>query len=303
MLSCPAKNLLQWRFRSLNKIHTMSTLTLLSNQKLFDGQHHQYQHASNTTHCTMTFSVYLPPQADENNKVPALYFLSGLTCTDENFSVKSGAQRWAAKHGIALIMPDTSPRGDEVPDDLEDDYAFGQGAGFYVNATQKPWNKHFNMYDYVVSELPGLIEQNLPISDVKSIFGHSMGGHGALMIALRNSSAYKSVSAFSPIVNPVETPWGQKAFYNYLGDHLPTWLQYDACHLVTQGNNQLPMLIDQGLDDQFLETELLTDNFIEAADSVGYQATINKHEGYNHSYFFITSFIESHLAFHAKHLC
>jgi len=280
----------------------MSTLSLLSSQKLFNGQHNQYQHPSSANNCTMTFSVYLPPQASSDNKVPALYFLSGLTCTDENFSVKAGAQQWAAKHGIALIMPDTSPRGEDVPDDLDDDYAFGQGAGFYVNATQKPWNTHFNMYDYVVSELPAMIEANLPITDVKSIFGHSMGGHGALVIALRNSDAYRSVSAFSPIVNPVETPWGQKAFFNYLGDHLPTWQQYDACYLVAQGNNQLPMLIDQGLDDQFLEEELLTDNFIEATAQADYQATINKHPGYNHSYFFIVSFIESHISFHAEHL-
>lgn len=280
----------------------MSNLTLLSTQKLFDGQHQQYQHESQVNNCVMTFSIYLPPQASATHKVPALYFLSGLTCTDENFSVKSGAQQWAAKHGIALIMPDTSPRGDEVPDDLEDDYAFGQGAGFYVNATQKPWNKHFNMYDYVVSELPTLIEATLPVTDVKSIFGHSMGGHGALIVALRNSKNYRSVSAFSPIVNPVETPWGQKAFYNYLGDHLPTWLQYDACHLVGLGDNQLPMLIDQGLDDQFLDEELLTNNFVEACASANYQATINQHQGYNHSYFFIASFIESHIAFHAKHM-
>jgi len=280
----------------------MPTLDLISSQKLFDGQHNQYQHQSIVNNCLMTFSVYLPPGASADNKVPALYFLSGLTCTDENFSVKAGAQQWAAKHGIALIMPDTSPRGEDVPDDLEDDYAFGQGAGFYVNATQKPWSTHFNMYDYVVSELPKLLESTLPINDVKSIFGHSMGGHGALIIALRNSNNYRSVSAFSPIVNPVETPWGQKAFFNYLGDHLPTWLQYDACHLVTQGNNQLPMLIDQGLDDQFLEEELLTDNFITAIDECGYQATVNTHAGYNHSYFFIASFIESHIAFHAKHL-
>ncbi|MDP2560348.1 S-formylglutathione hydrolase [Psychrobium sp. 1_MG-2023] len=280
----------------------MSNITLLSSQKLFNGTHNQYQHQSETTNCPMTFSVYLPPEANNENKVPALYFLSGLTCTDENFSVKAGAQQYAAKHGIALIMPDTSPRGEGVPDDLEDDYAFGQGAGFYVNATQKPWNKHFKMYDYVVAELPKLIESELPVSEVKSIFGHSMGGHGALVIALRNAKNYRSVSAFSPITNPIETPWGQKALYNYLGDHLPQWLQYDACHLVAQGNNQLPMLIDQGLDDQFLEEELLLDNFISATDDAGYEVTINQHEGYNHSYFFITTFIESHLDFHAKYL-
>lgn len=280
----------------------MSELELVSSQKLFDGAHNQYQHQSVVNNCLMTFSVFLPPQASPENKVPVLYFLSGLTCTDENFSVKAGAQQWAAKHGIALVMPDTSPRGEDVPDDLEDDYAFGQGAGFYVNATQKPWKTHFNMYDYVVSELPKLIENNLPVNDKKSIFGHSMGGHGALIVALRNAKAYQSVSAFSPITNPIETPWGQKAFFNYLGDHLNSWLAYDACHLIKEGNNQLPMLIDQGLDDDFLEEELLTDNLIEAVKKADYQATINYREGYNHSYFFIASFIESHIEFHAKHL-
>lgn len=280
----------------------MSTLNLLSAQKLFEGTHNQYQHQSVVNNCTMTFSVYLPPQASNNSPVPVLYFLSGLTCTDENFSVKAGAQQWAAKHGIALVMPDTSPRGEDVPDDLEDDYAFGQGAGFYVNATQKPWKTHFNMYDYVVNELPALIEENLPVTDKKSIFGHSMGGHGALVIALRNSTAYHSVSAFSPIVNPIETPWGQKAFFNYLGDHLNAWLPYDTCHLIKQGNNQLPMLVDQGSDDNFLAEELLTDHLIAAVKDADYDATINMRDGYNHSYFFIASFIESHIDFHAKYL-
>ena len=280
----------------------MTTITEVSSQKLFDGQHLQFQHQSAVNNCLMTFSVYLPPQANKDHKVPALYFLSGLTCTDENFAVKAGAQRFAAKHGIALIMPDTSPRGEDVPDDLEDDYAFGQGAGFYVNATQKPWNKHFNMYDYVVSELPSLIEANLPISDVKSIFGHSMGGHGALVIALRNCNNYRSVSAFSPVTNPVETPWGQKAFFNYLGDHLNSWQQYDSCELVSQATQHVPMLIDQGLDDQFLAEELLLENFIAATEQANYPVTIRQHEGYNHSYFFIASFIEQHLDFHAKYL-
>lgn len=280
----------------------MSTLNLLSAQKLFEGTHNQYQHQSVVNNCTMTFSVYLPPQASNDSPVPVLYFLSGLTCTDENFSVKAGAQQWAAKHGIALVMPDTSPRGEDIPDDLEDDYAFGQGAGFYVNATQKPWKTHFNMYDYVVNELPALIEENLPVTDKKSIFGHSMGGHGALVIALRNSTAYQSVSAFSPIVNPIETPWGQKAFFNYLGDHLNAWLPYDTCHLIKQGNNQLPMLVDQGSDDNFLAEELLTDHLIAAVKDADYDATINMRDGYNHSYFFIASFIESHIDFHAKYL-
>ncbi|NRA71785.1 MAG: S-formylglutathione hydrolase [Gammaproteobacteria bacterium] len=280
----------------------MTTITQLSNQKLFNGQHIQFEHQSAVNNCLMTFSVYLPPQASEANKVPALYFLSGLTCTDENFSVKAGAQRFAAEHGIALIMPDTSPRGEAVPDDLDDDYAFGQGAGFYVNATQKPWNKNFNMYDYVVSELPKLIEENLPVNDIKSIFGHSMGGHGALVIALRNATTYRSVSAFSPVTNPIDSPWGQKAFLNYLGDHLASWQQYDSCELVNIATKHVPMLIDQGLDDQFLEEELQLENFIAATNRVNYPCQIRQHAGYNHSYFFINSFIEEHLAFHAKFL-
>ena len=280
----------------------MTTITQLSNQKLFNGQHIQFEHQSAVNNCLMTFSVYLPPQASENNKVPALYFLSGLTCTDENFAVKAGAQRFAAEHGIALIMPDTSPRGEEVPDDLDDDYAFGQGASFYVNATQKPWSQHFNMYDYVGSELPKLVEDNLPISDVKSIFGHSMGGHGALVIALRNANTYRSVSAFSPVTNPIDSPWGQKAFLNYLGDHLASWKQYDSCELVSIATKHVPMLIDQGLDDQFLEEELQLENFVAATNSVNYPCQIRQHAGYNHSYFFINSFIQEHLAFHAKFL-
>jgi len=280
----------------------MTAITQLSSQTLFGGQHIQYQHQSSVNNCLMTFSVYLPPGASADNKVPALYFLSGLTCTDENFSVKAGAQRFAAKHGIALIMPDTSPRGEDVPDDLEDDYAFGQGAGFYVNATEKPWSQHFNMYDYVVSELPKLIEQHLPVTDQKSIFGHSMGGHGALVVALRNMTSYCSVSAFSPITNPIETPWGQKAFFNYLGDYLPGWKQYDSCELIANATGTIPMLIDQGLDDQFLAEELLLENFIAATQDANFPCEIRQHQGYNHSYFFISTFIEDHLAFHAKYL-
>jgi S-formylglutathione hydrolase len=280
----------------------MTTINLLSSQTLFGGRHNQYQHQSNVNNCVMTFSVYLPPQANSDHKVPALYFLSGLTCSDENFSVKAGAQRFAAQHGIALIMPDTSPRGEDVPDDLDNDYAFGQGAGFYVNASQKPWNRNFNMYDYVVSELPSLIENNLPISDVKSIFGHSMGGHGALVIALRNSKKYRSVSAFSPVTNPIETPWGQKAFFNYLGDHLALWKQYDSCELIANATTHLPMLIDQGLDDEFLAEELLLENFIAATQAAKYPCDIRQHPDYNHSYFFINSFIKDHLDFHAPFL-
>ena len=251
----------------------------------------------------MTFSVFLPPGASADNKVPVLYWLSGLTCTDENFSVKAGAQRFAAEHGIALVMPDTSPRGDEVPDDLEGDYAMGKGAGFYLNATQKPWNRHYKMYDYVTMELPRLVEANLPVNDRRAISGHSMGGHGALIIALRQPQRYQSVSAFAPLVNPIEMEVGQNAFYQYLGERLHNWQEYDATHLVSQAKAQLPMLIDQGEADDFIGEDIsLLDNFAAACDEAGYPATIRRQADYNHSYFFVTSFIDEHIAFHAKHL-
>ena len=266
--------------------------------KEFDGWLNRYTHDSTSCQCEMTFSAYLPPQA-ETEKVPAVYWLSGLTCTDDNVRTKAGAQRYAAELGIALIMPDTSPRGDEVPDEPER-YDLGKGAGFYVNATQEPWSKHYNMYDYVTQELPALIEANLPVMPgVRSVTGHSMGGHGALICALKNPDTYSSVSAFSPICNPVNCGWGEGCFGAYLGDNRADWAAYDATTLIASGAKALPMLIDQGLADEFLADQLYPENLEAAAAAQGFPVTVRRHEGYDHSYHFISTFIGEHLKFHA----
>lgn len=279
----------------------MSLLSNLSANKSFGGWHKQYLHSSSVLNCNMRFAIYLPPQA-ETQKVPVLYWLSGLTCTDENFMQKAGAQSIASELGIAIVAPDTSPRGDNVAND--EAYDLGQGAGFYLNATQAPWHKHFHMYDYVVNELPALIEAEFPVTDVRSISGHSMGGHGALMIALRNPERYRSVSAFSPIVNPSQVPWGQKAFSAYLGSDKTAWQQYDSCALMaaSAGSPQLPALVDQGLADDFLPEQLQPQALMKAAEVSGYPLTLNQHLGYDHSYYFIASYIEAHLRFHANWL-
>ena len=276
-------------------------LTKISEQLCFGGKQIRFKHQSAVLHCEMQFSVYLPPQA-ETQAVPALYWLSGLTCTDENFSSKAGAQRVAAELGIALIMPDTSPRGDGVPDDENGAYDFGLGAGFYVNATREPFAKHYQMYDYIVSELPQLLEAELPLSDKRSISGHSMGGHGALVIGLRNPQRYLSISAFSPICNPLNAPWGIKAFTGYLGDDQSQWPQYDASFLLSGAKNPLPLLVDQGTADNFYPEQLRTDRLIAAAAQSDARAEIRLQSGYDHSYYFIASFIEQHLKFHAKYL-
>lgn len=274
----------------------------LATNKSFGGQQHQFRHSSTALSCDMQFSIFLPPQA-KAGKVPALYWLSGLTCTDQNFVTKAGAQQYAAEHGIAIICPDTSPRGENVPDDPEGAWDFGLGAGFYVNATQKPWAKHYRMYDYVVEELPALIGDNFAVdSALTAISGHSMGGHGALTIALKNPHRFKSVSAFSPIVSPLNCPWGQKALGNYIGPDQADWEQYDTCKLIAKGGRQLPMLVDQGKADDFLEQQLKTTLLVKACDAANYTADIRFQEGYDHSYFFIASFIGEHIDFHSKHL-
>ena len=252
----------------------------------------------------MRFSIFLPPQAGAENKVPVLYWLSGLTCTDENFVQKAGAQRIAAELGIAIVCPDTSPRGDDVADDQNQAYDLGLGAGFYVNATQAPWRDHYQMYDYIVDELPALIEEKFPVSNKKSISGHSMGGHGALTIALKNPESYQSVSAFSPIANPINCPWGQKAFTAYLGEDKKLWQQYDASELMLNSSKdkQVPALVEQGLADNFLTEQLKPETLIDASNVSKYPLTIDQHQGYDHSYFFIASFIEKHLRFHEQYL-
>ena len=278
------------------------SIETLSSARSFGGWHRQYSHQSETLGCAMRFAVYLPPQAEEGEKVPVLYWLSGLTCTDENFMQKAGAHRVAAELGVAIVAPDTSPRGEGVPDDPEAAYDFGLGAGFYVNATQAPWNKHYRMYDYVVNELPALIEAEFPVTAKKAISGHSMGGHGALMISLRNPGMFESASAFSPITNPVNAPWGQKAFSNYLGDDVEAWRQYDTCELIKLADSIPPMLVDQGGDDSFLHDQLMPENLVGAVASSGLNFELRMQPGYDHSYYFIASFIEEHLRFHAGHL-
>jgi len=285
----------------MGKILTMNAENISSN-KSFGGWNKQYSHFSDVLACQMRFAIYLPPQASTGEKVPVLYWLSGLTCTDENFMHKAGAQRVAAELGIAIVAPDTSPRGEDVPDDPEAAYDFGLGAGFYVNATQAPWSQHYQMYDYVVKELPALVESVFPVSDQRAISGHSMGGHGALVVALKNTERYVSVSAFSPISNPVNCPWGQKALGNYLGDDRQSWAEYDASELMKASVSQLPALVDQGGADDFLAGELKPEVLEAAAKVSGYPLELRMQEGYDHSYFFIASFIEDHLRFHAANL-
>jgi S-formylglutathione hydrolase len=270
--------------------------------RCFGGRQLRYQHGSDVLGCDMHYSVFLPPQA-EQQPVPVLYWLSGLTCTDENFVTKAGAQRYAAEYGIAIVAPDTSPRGPGVPDDPEGAWDFGLGAGFYVNATEKPWAANYQMYDYIVEELPALVRQSCPVAaDRESISGHSMGGHGALTIAFKNPGRFCSVSAFSPIVAPSQVPWGEKAFSNLIGPDRGKWRHHDACELILAGTRQLPTLVDQGEADDFLEVQLQTHRLEQACIDTGFEATIRRQAGYDHSYFFIASFIGEHLAFHAGNL-
>ena len=272
----------------------------ISMNKSFGGWHKQYSHQSKALNCAMRFAIYLPPQVSNGEKVPVLYWLSGLTCTDENFMQKAAAQRIAAELGIAIVAPDTSPRGEGVADD--ENYDLGQGAGFYVNATQAPWNRHYQMYDYVVNELPQIIEAMFPVSDKRAISGHSMGGHGALTIAMLNPERYRSMSAFSPICNPIKAPWGKKAFTAYLGKDKATWHNYDASELMRKATQFIPAKVDQGGADDFLTEQLKPESLEAAAKVNSYPLELRLHDGYDHSYYFISSFIEEHLRFHAQHL-
>ncbi len=269
--------------------------------KEFGGQLQRYQHPSSSCNCEMTFSIYLPPLA-ETQSVPVVYWLSGLTCTDDNVRSKAGAQRYAAELGIALVMPDTSPRGEDVAD-AADRYDLGKGAGFYVNATEQPWAEHYQMYDYVSRELPALIEANFPvIAGLKSISGHSMGGHGALICALKNPGEYQSVSAFSPICHPIACPWGEGCLSAYLGGDKENWKQWDATELIKNGAAKIALLIDQGTGDQFLEGQLNPQDLQAACDQHGFSLELRMQPDYDHSYHFIGSFIGEHLAYHAKAL-
>ncbi len=266
----------------------------------FGGQQLRFKHHADTLSCETTFSIYLPHQADDG-PVPVLYWLSGLTCTDENFVQKAGAQRAAAMHGVAIVAPDTSPRGDGVPDDPEAAYDFGLGAGFYVNATEAPWAQHYQMYDFVTQELPALVETEFPVDAARQgIMGHSMGGHGALTIALKNPGRFQAASAFAPIASPMNCPWGEKALTNYLGTDRDAWRAYDTCALLEDGAMPLPMRVDQGEDDDFLTEQLQPERLEAAAAAFGVPLNLRRHAGYDHSYFFIASFIDEHVAFHAS---
>jgi S-formylglutathione hydrolase len=277
-----------------------------SQQPCFGGTIGFYSHPSDCCHCDMNFSVYLPPQA-QSGPVPVLYFLSGLTCTEENFTTKSGVQQFAAQYGMAIVAPDTSPRGPEVPDDKES-WDFGSGAGFYVDATQAPWHTHYQMYSYITEELPELIAANFPIDpDRQGIFGHSMGGHGALICGLRNPDKFKSISAFAPIVAPMQCAWGEKAFTGYLGNDRATWANYDATEWMTRCSNidppssihPQPILIDQGAADSFLANQLQPELFEVACRKAGQKLILRMQPDYDHSYYFIATFIAYHIRHHA----
>ncbi len=274
-------------------------LEKISENQAFGGWQQQWRHRSAMLDCDMRFGIYLPPAA-RCGKVPLLLWLSGLTCTDENFSHKAGAQRVAAELGIALAMPDTSPRGEEVADDSA--YDLGQGAGFYLNATQAPWSGHYRMYDYVADELPALLEAQFPLNGRRAVAGHSMGGHGALVCALKRPQDYVSASAFSPICRPTAAPWGRKAFAAYLGADESRWQEWDASHLLAERGCRLPLRVDVGLADPFLAEQLQPEALELAAQASGCRLELNRHAGYDHSYYFVASFIEAQLRFHARHL-
>lgn len=266
----------------------------------FGGQQEVWKHRSSALQCDMNIGVYLPPAALQGRACPVLYWLSGLTCTEQNFITKAGAQQFAAEHNLILVAPDTSPRGETVANDAA--YDLGQGAGFYLNATEQPWAAHFQMEQYVVHELPALIEAHFPATDRRALSGHSMGGHGAITLALRNPGRYRSISAFSPIVAPSQVPWGQKAFAAYLGADPQAWLAHDATALVAQAQEKLPLRVDQGLDDAFLHAQLQPERLEQACQAAHYPLALHRHAGYDHSYYFIASFIGAHIAHHAQHL-
>ncbi|EGT5184340.1 S-formylglutathione hydrolase [Cronobacter sakazakii] len=275
-------------------------MELLEEHRCFGGLQQRWRHDSRVLNCPMTFSIYLPP--DAQTLPPVVWWLSGLTCSDENFTTKSGAQRVAAELGLALVMPDTSPRGDAVADDAG--YDLGKGAGFYLNATETPWAAHYRMFDYLSEELPQVLAENFTLAPKAAISGHSMGGHGALIMALKNPGRFSSVSAFAPIVNPAGVPWGKKAFAAYLGDDENLWRAWDSCALMEQASaeNAIPTLIDQGDNDPFFGEQLQPERLDEAARKAGWPLTLRMQPGYDHSYYFIATFIEEHLRFHAQHL-
>jgi len=276
-------------------------MEVISENACFGGTVGTYRHRSTANDCDMQFSVYQPPQAS-NGPVPVVTYLAGLTCTEDTFMTKAGAQRMAAELGLMLVAPDTSPRGDSVPDDPDEAYDFGLGAGFYLNATEAPWQPNFQMYDYITRDLPEVLIANFPADpDRQGITGHSMGGHGALTVGLKNPQTYRSISAFAPICSPINCPWGQKALGNCLGPDRSSWPEYDATELVNNLDTvpEHKILIDQGLADQFLEQELHPHLFEAACREKGVALELRRHEGYDHGYYFISTFMEEHMRFHA----
>ncbi|MGK0567763.1 S-formylglutathione hydrolase [Bordetella bronchiseptica] len=281
----------------------MAVLELVSQHRCFDGWQRYYRHASKEIGLPMRFSVFVPPQA-ARGPVPVLFYLAGLTCTEETFMIKAGAQRLAAQHGVMLVAPDTSPRGAGFPGE-DEHWDFGVGAGFYLDATAEPWRSHYRMYSYVVDELHGIVTGELPGDAGRvGIFGHSMGGHGALVLALRNPDKFRSVSAFAPVVAPAQVPWGHKAFERYLGPDHQAWEAYDASALMRTLRQPYPegILVDQGLADGFLVEQLRPELFEAACRHAGQPLTLRRHEGYDHGYYFISTFIEDHIRFHVERL-
>jgi len=276
-------------------------MEIFSSNRSFGGWTKMFSHSSDSCNGIMRCSIYLPPQAD-TRQVPVLYWLSGLTCTHENFITKAGTQQFASELGLMIVVPDTSPRGAGIEGE-DEDYDLGTGAGFYINATQEKWSAHYRMEDYIIHELPKVIEEHFPAKkDTQGIFGHSMGGHGALTLALKYPHNFRSVSAFAPICAPSQCPWGKKAFTAYFGENKEDWLKHDANELMKTSSLNIPMLIDQGSEDEFLEKELNFKKFEVTCSSKNYPATFRMQKGYDHSYFFIASFIEDHIRFHAKEL-
>jgi len=272
----------------------------VSAARCFGGTQYVFRHGSAATNTQMRFAAFVPPQAAEG-PLPVVWFLAGLTCTEENFTVKAGAQRVAAELGLIVIAPDTSPRGDGVPDDPAGAYDFGLGAGFYLDATQAPWARHYRMESYIMRELPELVACTLPANmNRQGIMGHSMGGHGALTLALRHQGHFASVSAFAPIASPMSCPWGEKALGGYLGPDRAAWRGHDACALIEDGGRLPGLLVDQGMADGFLETQLKPELLEAACAKAGIKLTLRRQEGYDHSYFFIATFVEDHLRWHAR---
>lgn len=278
----------------------MTSLTLLKENRCHGGWQRQFTHESSSTACSMRLSVFLPEQA-LSGPVPVLYFLSGLTCTDENFSMKSGAQRYAAEHGLALVMPDTSPRGVSLPGE-DESWDFGSGAGYYVDATEQPWSRHYRMHSYVAEELPALLGAELPLDHCRAgIFGHSVGGHGALLLGLKKPELFRSISAFAPLTAAATSDWGKKAFRQYLGDDESRWVDFDATQLILKKRDARPILVDQGGADEFLP-QLRPELLEEACKKAGTPLTLRRREGYDHSYYFVASFVGEHIAWHAEKL-